>query len=104
MSLIRFYFQLLKIPHGEARILRGATGRLGANMVPMDLAPATASAGPPADRRVARAKCMVRVKFIGMPIREMEPEVAHRETRASGMGQVFAFLSRVLGRLVAARP
>ena len=74
----------------------------------MDLAPATASASPASDRCMARAKCIVRVKFVGMPIREMAPEVTReladaRHPRAGG-GPILRFLTRVIGRLVAARP
>jgi len=70
----------------------------------MDFAPATPSAGPALDRGAARAKCMVRVKFVSLPIREMVPEAARRETRASGLRLVRAFFTRGFGRLVAARP
>jgi hypothetical protein len=70
----------------------------------MDFAPATLSAGPALDRGAARARCIVRVKFVSMPIREMEPEAASGETRASGLRPLRALLTRVFGRLVAARP
>ena len=70
----------------------------------MDFAPATLTAGPASDRGSARAKCMVRVKFVSLPIREMAPEVACRESRTSGARAFRAFFTRVIGRLVAARP
>jgi hypothetical protein len=65
----------------------------------MDLIPVTAS---PADsnRCAARARCMVRVKFVSLPP-EYEPGAALRGQRASGLAR---FISRVIGRLVAARP
>ena len=69
-------------------------------MPSMDLATASATAST---RHSARAQRIVRVKFVGMPVRETEPEAARGETRASG-GAFSRFLSRVLGRLAAARP
>ena len=70
----------------------------------MNFAPAILTAGPASDRGAARAKCMVRVKFVSLPIREMAPEAACGDTRASGMRALRAFFTRVIGRLVAARP
>jgi hypothetical protein len=70
----------------------------------MDFAPATLTAGPASDRGIARAKCMVRVKFVSLPIREMAPEAARGESRGSGLRPLRAFFTRVIGRLVAARP
>ena len=70
----------------------------------MDFAPATLCAGPALDRCAARAKCIVRVKFVSLPIREMVPGVASGETRASGLRPLRALFTRVFGRLVAARP
>ena len=69
----------------------------------MDFAPALSSR-PAVDRGAIRAKCIVRVKFVSLPIREMVPEAARRETRASGVGALRAFFTRVFGRLAAARP
>ena len=70
----------------------------------MDLAPAIAR--PASDRCDARARCMVRVKFVSFTPVEVElaeaaPEAALWGQRASGVAR---FLSRVIGRLVAARP
>lgn len=101
MSLIRFYFQMRKILHSGGRILRGGTLRRCDTMLHMDLV--TAPAAPASARHSARAQRMVRVKFVGMPVRETEPEAACGEMRASG-GAVSRFLSRVFGRLAAARP
>ncbi len=70
----------------------------------MDFAPATLIAGPASNRGIARAQCMVRVKFVSLSIREMAPEVACGETRASGLRALRACFTRVIGRLVAARP
>jgi hypothetical protein len=70
----------------------------------MDFAPATLLSDPVMERSPARAKCMVRVKFVSLPIREMAPEVACRESRASGVRALRALFTRVIGRLVAARP
>ena len=70
----------------------------------MDFAPATLAAGPATDRGLARARCMVQVKFVSLPIREMAPEVACRQSRTSGLHAFRTFLPRVIGRLVAARP
>ncbi len=71
----------------------------------MDLAAALANR-PASDRCVARARCMVRVKFVSFAPVEAEPPKAAPEAalwgqRASGVAR---FLSRVIGRLVAARP
>ncbi len=71
----------------------------------MDLAPAIANRPAP-DRGDARARCMVRVKFVSFAPVEAEPadvapEAALWGQRASG---VVRYLSRVIGRLVAARP
>jgi hypothetical protein len=72
----------------------------------MDLAPVIASSSAP-NRGDARARCMVRVKFVSFTPVEVEPanvapEAALWGQRASGV--VSRFLSRVIGRLVAARP
>ena len=69
----------------------------------MDLAPATTAAGPASGQCIARARRLVRVKFVGLPIEPM-PEDALRETRASGGGPIIHYIFRVIGRLVAARP
>jgi hypothetical protein len=83
----------------------------------MDLAPATAAAGPASGRCIARANRLVRVKFIALPV-EPTPGDALRETCASGgsseaeagghpgagRGPIIHFIFRVIGRLVAARP
>jgi hypothetical protein len=83
----------------------------------MDLAPATAAAGPASGRCIARANRLVRVKFIALPV-EPAPEYAPGETRApggssaagagrhpgAGRGPIIQLLFRVIGRLVAARP
>ena len=75
----------------------------------MDLAPATAAAGPASGRCIVRANRIVRVKFVGLPV-EPTPEDALRETRASGggsdagRGPILDLIFRVIGRLVAARP
>ena len=71
----------------------------------MDLAPALARR-PASDRCDARARCMVRVKFVGLsPVEalpaDVAPEAALWGQRASG---VVRYLTRVIGRLVAARP
>ena len=71
----------------------------------MDLAPVIAKR-PASDRGDARARCMVRVKFVSFaPVEaqpaEVAPEAALWGQRASGVAR---FLSRVIGRLVAARP
>ncbi len=71
----------------------------------MDLAPVIANR-PASNRCDARARCMVRVKFVSFSPVEEEPasvpEAALWGQRASGV--VSRFLSRVIGRLVAARP
>ena len=72
----------------------------------MDLAPAIATL-PASHRADARARCMVRVKFVSFaPVdaqpADVAPEAALWGQRASGV--VARFLSRVIGRLVAARP
>ena len=72
----------------------------------MDFAPAIATR-PASNRCDARARCMVRVKFVSLgPVEvepaRVEPEAAPWGRRASG--RVARFLSRVVGRLVAARP
>jgi hypothetical protein len=70
----------------------------------MDLAPVIANR-PASNRCDARARCMVRVKFVSFSPVEEEParvpEAALWGQRASGVAR---FLSRVIGRLVAARP
>jgi hypothetical protein len=71
----------------------------------MDLAPAIDNR-PASVRCDARARCMVRVKFVSFaPVEaepaEVVPEAALWGQRASG---AVRFLSRVIGRLVAARP
>ena len=72
----------------------------------MDLAPVIADR-PASNRCDARARCMVRVKFVSfVPVEDepamVAPEAALWGQRASGV--VSRFLSRVIGRLVAARP
>ena len=71
----------------------------------MDLAPAIATR-PASNRCDARARCMVRVKFVSFAPVEAQPADAAPEAalwgqRASGVAR---FISRVVGRLVAARP
>jgi hypothetical protein len=71
----------------------------------MDLAPATASRSA-SNRCDARARCMVRVKFVSFaPVEaapaDAAPEAALWGQRASGVAR---YISRVIGRLVAARP
>ena len=70
----------------------------------MDLAPALANR-PASDRSDARARRMVRVKFVSFAPVEAPPaklpEAALWGQRASGVAR---FISRVVGRLVAARP
>ena len=71
----------------------------------MDLTPARTHR-PASDRGDARARCMVRVKFVSLaPVEaepaEVGPEAALWGQRASGVAR---YLSRVIGRLVAARP
>jgi hypothetical protein len=70
----------------------------------MNLAPIPLAAVHAHDRCIVRANRIVRVKFIGLPA-ETQPEAARWGTRASGgWRSVLRFLSRVIGRLVAARP
>ena len=83
----------------------GAPQPLEADHTLMDLATAIATR-PVSNRCEARARCMVRVKFVSFAPVEAEPadvvpEAALWGQRASG---VVRFLSRVIGRLVAARP
>jgi len=52
-------------------------------------------------RCMARGHRIARVKFVGLPV-ATEPGVALRGQRAQGA--VARFLSRVIGRLAAARP
>lgn len=71
----------------------------------MDLTPALAQRAA-SNRCDARARCMVRVKFVSLAPVEAElaeavPGAALWGQRASGVAN---FLSRVIGRLVAARP
>jgi hypothetical protein len=71
----------------------------------MDLIPALATR-PASERCHARARCMVRVKFVSLaPVEgqpaDVAPEAALWGQRASGVAR---YLSRVIGRLVAARP
>jgi hypothetical protein len=67
----------------------------------MDLAPIPLIAAQAArERCIVRGERLVRVKFIGLPAEGML-EVASGETRASGL---WGNISRVIGRLVAARP
>jgi hypothetical protein len=71
----------------------------------MDFAPAIDNR-PASDRCDARARCMVRVKFVSfVPVEDeparVAPGAALWGQRASGVAR---FLSRVIGRLVAARP
>ena len=71
----------------------------------MDLTPATVN-GPASERGDALARCMVRVKFVSFaPVEaqpaDVAPEAALWGQRASG---VVRYLSRVIGRLAAARP
>ena len=61
---------------------------------------------PALARDDARARCMVRVKFVSFAPVEAQPADAAPEAalwgqRASGVAR---FISRVIGRLVAARP
>jgi hypothetical protein len=71
----------------------------------MDIASIPVISGPAArERCIVRGERMVRIKFVGLPL-QGEPEVASGETRTSGGGAPFLrFISRVIGRLVAARP
>lgn len=73
----------------------------------MDIAPIPVMAGPAArERCIVRGERLVRVKFVGLAL-QGEPGVASGETRASGRGKggfVARLISRVIGRLVAARP
>ena len=67
----------------------------------MDFAPIPLIAAPAArERCIVRGERLVRVKFVGLPI-QGAPEVASGETRTSGL---WGHISRVIGRLVAARP
>jgi len=71
----------------------------------MDLTSALAQRAA-SNRCDARARCMVRVKFVSLaPVEaepaEVVPEAALWGQRASGVAN---FFSRVIGRLVAARP
>ena len=69
----------------------------------MDLIPAMA--GMNESRGIVRGARIARVKFVALPI-ETTPGNALREARIPG-GPVTAirhFISRVIGRLVAARP
>ena len=70
----------------------------------MDLIPATAGIDAPG-RCIVRAQRLVRVKFVALPV-EPPPGNALRETRFPGGcgAAIHRFLSRVIGRLVAARP
>ena len=62
----------------------------------MQLAPIPIQSGRGARHPGARAQVLVQVKFMGMPL-ECEPEPAL-------WAPVSRFISRVIGRLVAARP
>ena len=67
----------------------------------MDIVRIPAIAGLAArERCIVRGERLVRVKFVCLPIPGV-PEAAFRETRASGWRR---YISRVIGRLVAARP
>lgn len=69
----------------------------------MDIVRIPVMAGPAArERCIVRGERLVRVKFVGLA-HQGEPEAASGETRASG-GRFTRLISRVIGRLVAARP
>lgn len=70
----------------------------------MDLIPATAGIDA-SGRCIVRAQRLVRVKFVALPV-ETPPGNALREARFPGGGwsAIRRFASRVIGRLVAARP
>ena len=73
-------------------------------MSPMDLAPISIQPGRGARRPMARAQVLVQVKFMGLPIDET-PGDARFERRAPDAGGLLSrFISRVIGRLAAARP
>jgi hypothetical protein len=73
----------------------------------MDIASFPIDSGTAArERCIVRGQRLVHVKFIGLQEQGV-PEVASGETRASGrasQGVVSRLISRVIGRLVAARP
>lgn len=62
----------------------------------MQLVPIPIQSGRGSQRPVARAQVLSQVKFMGLPF-EVEPEPAP-------WAPISRFLSRVIGRLVAARP
>jgi hypothetical protein len=73
-------------------------------MFSMQLAPIPIQSGTDSRRHAARAQVLVQVKFMGLPLPD-EPEAALWGRRAEGRGgPVSRFISRVLDRLVAARP
>ncbi len=69
----------------------------------MELAPIPIQSGRNARPLCARGQMRVRVKFLGLLV-QAEPEVALWERRPEGGNSVFRLISRVIGRLVAARP
>ena len=70
----------------------------------MELAPIPIRSGHPPRGPASRAQVLAQVKFMGLPL-QGEPEAALWGRPASGRGSpVSRFISRVIGRLVAARP
>ncbi|HUL55573.1 MAG TPA: hypothetical protein VLT60_01155 [Usitatibacter sp.] len=70
----------------------------------MELAPIPIQSGNPSRGHVARAQALAQVKFMGLPL-QGEPDAAPWGRPAPGRGSpVSRFISRVIGRLVAARP
>jgi hypothetical protein len=84
---------MLKIQHFEGAILRSDRPRARSRMLRMDLIPCPATAAR--ERCDDRARRLVRVKFVSLPVESTPPA-----RRSPFIG----FLSRVIGRLVAARP
>jgi len=97
---------LSEIPHRSTRILTRARGPSGAKMPSMRTTHAPNRSNP-------RAVRIAQVKFMALPMEDMDgvsPAPAGAQFRSGNipapglLGQLRAFLIRVIGRLEAARP